>query len=143
MPYAARMDPAEPAARELADILLPCFFGTCEHPDAENGATCETFMRERITDALLTRERAARREERERCAKIAERGIEHPATNLAAGSNMRAYEIARNIRRDPAGDAQEMICGRCYLPKSQATGLCYHNKPHFWTAGDAGQEGEA
>jgi len=40
------------AGRQAADDLMPCFFGTCEHEDAENGAACETFMRERIDVAV-------------------------------------------------------------------------------------------
>ena len=40
------------AAVEVKADLMPCFFGSCDHEDAENGEACERFILDHIARAL-------------------------------------------------------------------------------------------
>lgn len=137
------MDSAEQAARVEAAWALIHAIDEAKAENAKSLAPCEAPELPAILDALLTREQAARdegrqeaqeityqtmkaqmdakveaarREERERCAKIADtiqteemkwmgRHFNTHGEPLAAASAHAAKKIAHLIRRDPAGDA--------------------------------------
>jgi len=97
------MTPSAAAVEVKAD-LMPCFFGSCDHEDAENGEACERFMLDRIARALDA-ERAKALEEatefvwgksghsREEC--------DCQMCAIARALRARAAEVRRCVREEP------------------------------------------